>query len=305
MMIQTVRLAKTLEQALRAPSVHNTQPWRWQLRGDGIELFADFRRQLPTADPDGRDLLISCGAALHHFLVVLAHQGHDAYVKYLPDTGDAGHLATVTVGDSPPEPATAHLFEAINRRHTERHRLSHRPVPEPLLATLADAAGRFDAQLVATNQVRAAFAAAFAEAAGREPWTPSRTTELRIWSHDHASARDRARAIPNSGLDRSRPPMGVGPADDAAEFLLLTTAEDRTRDRLRVGEALSSLLLTATKAGLATTPLSLGSGGEMLRLTEGITEYPQLVVRVGWPVTRGTEFTRTPRRDLSSILTSR
>src|SRR6476469_213453 len=104
MMICTARLERALQHALRAPSVHNTQPWRWQLQGDVITLFADFDRQLPANDPGGRDLLISCGAAGHRGGGVLGHEGHDAYVKYSPDLGDDSHLATITISDAPPDP---------------------------------------------------------------------------------------------------------------------------------------------------------------------------------------------------------
>ena len=297
MMIRTARLQKALEHALRAPSVHNTQPWRWQLQGDVIKLFADFDRQRPANDPGGRDLLISCGAALHHLRVALGHEGHDAYVKYSPDLGDDSHLATITISDAPPDPTTARLFNAIAHRRTERRRMSYRPVPKPLLATLVESARRFGPQVQPTREVREAFAAAFAEATERERWTPSRTTELRIWSRDRT--RSRVLAGSPSGLD---PLPEDGPHEDAAEFLLLTTAEDRTYDRLRVGEALSSLLLTATNAALATMPISLDPRGAVLRMDEAISEHPQIVVRVGWPLARSADAPRTRRRDLTSVL---
>ena len=71
----TPQLAEAVEHALRAPSVHNTQPWRWRIDdADGVvELYADRNRHLSATDPDGRDLLISCGAALDHLVVALAH----------------------------------------------------------------------------------------------------------------------------------------------------------------------------------------------------------------------------------------
>lgn len=282
-MIRTARLERALQHALRAPSVHNTQPWRWQPQGDVIKLFADFDRRHAGNDRSRRDLLISCGAVLHHFLVALAHEGHDAYVTYVPDLGDDTHLATITVTDAPPDPATARLFNAIERRHTERHRMSYRPIPKPLLDALVTSAHRFGAQLVPTPQVREAFAVAFGEAAERERWVPSRTTELRVWSrHDVRSA-----------------VLATSP-EDAAEFFVLTTAEDLTRDRLRAGEALSSLLLTATNAGLATMPLSLDPDGAMLRLDEVTLGHPQIAVRTGWPLARGTDEIRSQRRAAES-----
>lgn len=268
-MIASARLERTLDHALRAPSVHNGQPWRWRLRDGAAELFGD---------PAGRDTVISCGAALHHFVVALAHEGHDAYVTYSPDPDDDSHLARITVSDAPPDPTTARLFGAIARRHTERSRLSYHPVPQPLLAALVESARRFDVGLERVPEVREAFAAAYAEAAGRERWTPGRTTELHLRSR-----------VAAGGPSEHRPPV------DAAEFLLLTTVEDRTRDRLRAGQALSALLLTATNAGLATMPVSLHPGGGTLRRDD---PTPQIVVRVGWPLVRGA----VTRRGLASVL---
>jgi hypothetical protein len=284
-MIRTARLERALEHALRAPSVHNSQPWRWQLRGEVIKLFADAT---------GRDVVISCGAALHHFVVALAHEGHDAYIRYLPDSEDGSHVATITVSDAPPDPTTARLYDAIGRRHTERHRMSYRPVPEPLVTALAESARRFGVQLEQAPEAREAFAVAYAEAAERERWTPGHTTELHIWSRHGVGKRVLAGSPPGLGPS----PEHRAPAD-AAEFLLLTTAEDRTRDRLRVGEALSSLLLTATNAGLATMPISLDPGGDTLRLDYA---QPQILVRTGWPLDRGADTTASRRRDLTSIL---
>jgi nitroreductase len=63
---RTADLSTAIEHALRAPSVHNTQPWRWRIRPNAVELHADWNRHLVATDPDRRDLVLSCGAALHH-----------------------------------------------------------------------------------------------------------------------------------------------------------------------------------------------------------------------------------------------
>ena len=71
--ISGVPVRDLVELATRAPSVHNTQPWYWCADGDRVSLFADFSRQLPYADPDGRDRVVSCGAALHHLRIAADH----------------------------------------------------------------------------------------------------------------------------------------------------------------------------------------------------------------------------------------
>ena len=318
-MIRTARLAQVLEHALRAPSVHNTQPWRWRLGDDVVDLFADVGRRLPVTDPDGRDLTISCGVALHHLVVALGHAGHDAHVKRMPDPQDNTHLATITISDAPPDPATARLFGAIARRHTELRRMRCQPVPVALQAALVDAARRFDVRMVRANGVREAFNNAFAAAAERELWTNGHTTALHI-SGPRTGSRHRnrdsrvvgprpgltgmsdSRGFGYSELELPGPPLGYRLPDDGAEFFLLATNEDRTQDRLRAGQALSSVLLTATQAGLATTPLSRGLEMGTHHLAVGETATPQIFVRVWWPTVRASGQSPSVRRDLATVL---
>jgi hypothetical protein len=89
---RTVRSA--LELATRAPSVHNSQPWRWRIGDRSVHLYADHSRRLPATDPDGRDWIVSCGAALHHLRIALAASGISAIVQRMPNPSEPDHLAT-------------------------------------------------------------------------------------------------------------------------------------------------------------------------------------------------------------------
>lgn len=90
---ETVRTVLTL--AVRAPSIHNTQPWRWRVCPTSLELFSRPDMQLRSTDPDGRELILSCGVALHHCVVALASLGWQAKVNRFPDPKDRCHLATI------------------------------------------------------------------------------------------------------------------------------------------------------------------------------------------------------------------
>jgi nitroreductase len=112
--------------ASRAPSVHNTQPWRWRVEESGLHLYSDVSRQLPNTDPDGGDLILSCGAALNYCVVAWAAFEWRAKVTRLPDPADSSHLAAITL-------ATFRrcCFAWGGRRSTPTHYRPHRGVTSP------------------------------------------------------------------------------------------------------------------------------------------------------------------------------
>src|SRR3954452_23916125 len=137
-----------LENACRAPSVHNTQPWRWHVSGQEILLYADRSRRLEVADPSGRDLLISCGAALHHCQVAAAGLGWSARLSRLPDPSDQDLLAVVTLRPSSVAPEQVALLRALRRRRTDRRRFDRWPVPDERLRRLAAVGAAWGAQVL-------------------------------------------------------------------------------------------------------------------------------------------------------------
>jgi len=117
-----------LRLANRAPSLHNTQPWHWLVGEYSVHLMADRSRHLPACDPDERDLIIGCGAALHHLRTALASFGWHAEARLLPGT-DPDHLASVEMTPREPSEQDIALAMAIPRRHTDHRRLTPWPVP--------------------------------------------------------------------------------------------------------------------------------------------------------------------------------
>src|SRR6266540_6299662 len=108
---ETVRAAIAL--ATGAPSVHNTRPWQWLIGDNTVHLMADWARQLPATDPDGRDLLISCGAALHHLQTALAALGWAGDVHRIPNPADSDHLAALELRPRLPSEEGIGLAAAI------------------------------------------------------------------------------------------------------------------------------------------------------------------------------------------------
>src|SRR5258708_2524221 len=146
---QNVRFV--IEAAVWAPSVHNTQPWRFGTRdlgtGPVISLHADVERRLDVADPDGREMLISCGAALFTLRLAMQYLGYEPRARLLPDPDRPALLADIRFGPQ------AHMTEEIRRLYEEiRRRRSHRgafrdtPVGAHGQSALSDAAQRENAR---------------------------------------------------------------------------------------------------------------------------------------------------------------
>src|SRR5437763_6409752 len=129
---ETVRSA--IELAIQAPSIHNSQPWRWRVADRSLHLFSDPSRQLPATDPAGRDLMVSCGAVLHHARVAFAALGWASTVHRLPNPAEPDHLAAVEFSRHDPTADDIALAAAIGHRRTDRRRFSSWPVP-PILLT--------------------------------------------------------------------------------------------------------------------------------------------------------------------------
>src|SRR5690349_21257002 len=89
------RLRFFLQWAVLAPSRHNTQPWLFEIAGDELRVYADRARMLPVADPGGRQLLMSCGAAIANLRLAAAHFGHASSVELLPTFRRDGLLGRV------------------------------------------------------------------------------------------------------------------------------------------------------------------------------------------------------------------
>jgi len=317
--------------ATRAPSIHNTQPWRFTASGDRLELHRDTERALPVLDRTGRQQVISCGVAAEFAAVALRAAGVEAEVELLPTAGDPDHLATVRAG-VPREvaPADAALAEAIGRRHTERAPFLPRAVPEGVLERMqADARplGVWVKTVTGSDEeVATAFLVSRAEELERSD--PEYLAELERWLRTDPSAVDGIpvgavpeedpATRPSNWLVRdfvagSRAPHSFLPAGDPAApppeverptvVLLGTDGDDRTA-WLLAGRALGRLLLAATVEGLATSPLTQAldwpATRTRMRARLSLVGYPQMLLRMGYPSATGGSV--SGRRPVSEVL---
>jgi hypothetical protein len=313
-------LESAARDALQAPSVFNTQPWAWRIDGTALELRADRDRQLGTVDPQGHQLLISCGAALHHARVALAAGGWDTEEERLrPDGTCAEILARIClVGRREPALDAMHLHDAMFRRRTDRRPFADEPVADAdrRMLVLSAAAEGIRAHAVRMDQMPM-LAIAVATAGAIESADPAYRNELirwtnrPEWSHDGVPAATAVKKVPRRVPVREfvvAPNEGllVEPGGDrGALYLILHGDGDAPIDWLRAGEALSAVLLRAVSRGLAVAPitdvLEVEHPRDLITGLVGGDQRPYVVIRCGHAVDR-TTLAAAPRRETTDVI---
>jgi nitroreductase len=292
--------------ATRAPSVHNTQPWRFRVTETAIELYCDPRRRLRT-DPMGREMLLSCGAALFGLRLAVRALGYQPVVDLLPEHGRVRLLARVRLGAARPMTAAEReMVKALPHRHTHRGAFGPGPLPAGLLAGLQHDARAEGATLaivdpglayerlsdIATAVSRRLRRDALARADARQ-WTRNAASLARdgIPAHAFPATSPAARPgphgrLPGRDFDLGR---GLGLADPegpapAVTAVLLTSGDTRA-DWLRAGQGLHRLLLHAASrwvfASLHTELLEISVVRALIRTRLALPGAPQMLLQLG------------------------
>jgi len=306
------------EAGIRAPSMHNSQPWEFRLHDGAIEILADPSRQLAVADWSGWAARLACGAATYNARLALALHGRPAEVHLRPDATQPSLIARLAPGrERPPTYAERDLYAAIPRRHSNRQPFWPDPVPAEARIRLIEAARSESAWLDLLVGMTAL--TGFAEIAGSADRVLRRDdryqAELVGWTHADqaldgvpvtagAPLAEPQDLIPQRTFgDRRRAPG----RDYEPEPLIgiLGVPGDWAADQITAGQALQKVLLTATDAGLSVSmisqPIEVPAARDQLRRSLGRTGYPQLALRIGY----GTPSNTTPRRSVTDVLLPR
>ena len=313
-------------EAIWAPSVHNTQPWWFMADGQQISLYADADRRLQATDPGGREMMISCGAALFNLRLALRSLGYVPETRVLPDPRQPMLVALVSWRErNPASEYERQLSGQVRRRRTHRGAFDPEPLPRGTLAALRDGAARDGALLrvVADEGGRAILAAAVQTAERHLRLDAQRVRELARWSPPPGSAR--SDGVPATSYparpERTEPhfpgrdfahghgwgmlPLSSAPWPRATGVVgLLTTAADRQVDWVNAGQALQRILLTASACGAAVAlhsqPTELPWLREFIRAKLSDNAYPHLVLRIGMVIQASISARRHPDEVLFS-----
>ena len=307
-------LTNCVRSATMAPSLHNSQPWLFRIRGSEVEVYVDPGRRLQVLDPDGREQLISVGAAVFTLRLALRRAGYSCDVVLFPAPDDADLVARVSVTHpATVTPGVEALAAAIPHRHTNRWPFAHTSVPADVLDHLRDEARWESAVLAEAGPAARDAILSMARSADRLLHArPGYRDELTRWTGGGlrpdgvpgwaVGPWDALETVPIRDFAETSP--AARPSEKFEPYptiLVLATVGDRRSDWVRTGQALQRVLLAATWKGLATTPISQPVEVPAVRRllidpSAGLTV--QMVLRIGY----GTRAGRTPRRPLPDVL---
>ena len=322
------KLRFLLNYAVLAPSSHNTQPWNFRIVNDAIELYADKTRALPVADPDYRELTISCGAALFNLRIAIRHFGYGDIVEILPDENNINLLARIRIGSRRIVQLEENfLFRAISKRVTNRQNFDSCPLPESLILELESATRAEGSWLQIMTEVilkahRKAVIDLIAVGDRLQMANPLFRRELAQWIHidnnpTHDGISPHARGM-NHNLDavasliswtirsfntgESQAVKDCKLASQAPVLMLISSEDDDRQAWIETGEALAHLLLRAriddVWASFFNQPIQIPRLRSRLQRLFPEHGYPQILLRLGY----AKEIGGTPRRSVDEVL---
>jgi hypothetical protein len=322
-----------LRYAILAPSGHNTQPWLFKIVGNNtIEIYADRSRALPLVDPDDRELIISCGAALYHLRLAANHFGIADEVQLLPDKNNPDLLARIRLKDDDSTGTIrkqvendAPLFKAITMRRSNRSPFDNTRLHDDLLASLKDIARANGAWLEVIDDddqdKKNALADLISQGDKIQLSDKHFRRELAAWIHPNRSKSQDgmpgyAHGMTSDIASHLGPflirtfDIGKGQAAKDKELAsgspvlaVLGTDADEPLNWIQTGQALARILLQARAKNVWTTfmnqPIEVPElRPKLLQALGRASGFPQLLMRMGY----SKEVKPTPRRDIEEVI---
>jgi hypothetical protein len=322
------KLEFLINYAVLAPSSHNTQPWSFKIVNDAIELYADKTRALPIADPDYRELIISCGAALFDLRIAIRHFGYRDVVEILPDRDNIDLLARISLGSRRIVKLEENfLFRAIARRSTNRQDFDDCQLPDSLILELESATRSEGSWLQIMTEVipkasRQEIINLIDKGDRLQMADPLFRQELAHWIHTNNNPSHDGIPLHGQGINHNLDALApliswtirsfnLGESQSAKDcklasqapvLMLISSENDNPQAWIETGEALAHLLLRAriddVWASFFNQPIQIPQLRSRLQTLFPEHGYPQIMLRLGYAKEAGI----TPRRSVDEVL---
>ena len=307
-------------QAVKAPSGHNTQPWRFRQNESAVEVYPDFDRRLPVVDPDDRELFVSLGCATENLCLAAQNIGYESSVA----VGDTGVIAVALTEGA--DVKSNPLFEQIDLRQTNRSIYTGEEIALDALRKLQSVCSEkgisihyYARQTKQFNDIEQYVL----QGNTRQMQNESFKAELKSWMRFNKKHQDQTLdglsyavfGAPNVPRWMAEPIMSMAintktqnradreKIDSASHLVLFTTRENSRREWVDLGRTLQRFLLTATELGISHAYLNQPNEeaeivAEMAKTLDLDGEYPTVLLRVGY----GEQQAYSKRRPIGDII---
>lgn len=303
MKVTKALIIKIIDYARLAPSVHNTQPWRFSIQDSGIAIFVEPSRALEAGDPTGRELWVSIGICIEATLQAARGLGIKATITSLQT--DTRTQAVAVIHCSSMTKKDPQLLRLLKERRSYRTSMQPATIPSSLqracqkaikdlptvslvlvtndgqIATIADIADRGMRLALSSHAFRQELAPLL-----HYNWSPARTG-LHGFVLNHGAL--------GSIWEKWSVKWGLGSkrkahADrqkvvEASALLFILSKGDVPHFWLDVGRAYMRIVLEITQAGLAhstiTAPVEADRFHEDIEKMLGTHDRIQSMIRIG------------------------
>ncbi len=297
-----------IDYAAKAPSGHNSQPWKFIVKGNSIAIHPDFSCALPVVDPDHRELFISLGCATQNIIIAATHFGYQCHwqIKQNPQ----GSHFIVTTFDESPAVAKEKLFAFIDKRQTNRSVYNGKSVNNKIIAGLQTLTDDKRIGIYTFPNGEADFQtlkAAILEGNAIQMNDAKFKKELLAWIRFNQSEVNKLQnGLTYKVMGAPAMPKFIGKAivksfltpakqnktdtkkiDSSSHFVLLTTTNNSVQEWIALGMTLQKLLLRLSELGIACAylnpPCELKALAAQLQKQLPINgEYPSILLRIGY-----------------------
>lgn len=293
-----------VEQAIKAPSGHNTQPWLFQIKENSIVILPNFSRELSVVDPTHRELFISLGCAAQN-LCIAARQKHYLSTFQISEKGVISVNLVKAEGE-----CTDTLFEQIARRQTNRSVYKREEVSEAVLQPILHRSESDSVHLYAwrKNSVEFEKLRGLIYTGNVYQMTdPLFKNELKTWIRFNKKQSESkldglsyatfnapnlpafiSKSIMNSFMNaKKQNKSDMKKVNSSSHLVLITTKDNTIRGWVKTGMSLERFLLETTGAGIAVSymnqPCEIKELSDEIRSSFKIENaYPMLLLRIGY-----------------------